>query len=275
MVLAEICRVFPPMLALTVIASYIRAPNQHAKAISMIIESARLAVADLLAPEMRRLMWKVLGITLVVLIGLWLALHAALVAFAMPLVEDFFPDLPNWVGWMAVVLAAVAGFGVAFALAFLLAPATALVAGLFLDDVADVVERKDYPNDPPGKAMLLGPALVGSLKFLGVLVVGNLIALILLFVPGVNLVAFFLVNGYLLGREYFEFAATRFRAPQEARNFRQKHASTVFWAGLLIAAFLAIPIVNLLTPLFAGAMMVHLHKRLSLVDPSFADDLRR
>jgi len=242
---------------------------------SMIIESARLAVANLLAPAMRWLMWKVLGITLLVLIGLWLALHAALVAFAMPLLEDFFPDLPAWVDWMAVALAAMAGFGVAFGLAFLLAPVTALVAGLFLDDVAAVVEQQDYPTDAPGKAMPLGPAIVSSVKFLGVLLVGNLIALILLFVPGVNLVTFFLVNGYLLGREFFEFAASRFRSPQEARNFRQKHASTVFLAGLLIAAFLAVPVVNLLTPLFAGAMMVHLHKKLSLRDPSFADDLRR
>jgi len=34
-------------------------------------------------------------------------------------------------------------------------------------------------------------------------------------------------------------------------------------AGLLIAMFVSIPIVNLATPLFAMAMMVHMHKRLS------------
>ena len=58
-------------------------------------------------------------------------------------------------------------------------------------------------------------------------------------------------------------------------EFRRKHASTVFLAGLLIAAVLAIPVVNLVTPLFAAALMVHLHKRLSRRDPSFADNLRR
>jgi CysZ protein len=89
------------------------------------------------------------------------------------------------------------------------------------------------------------------------------VALFLLFIPGVNLVAFFLVNGYLLGREFFEFAAMRFRSPDEAREFRVKHALTVFLAGLVIAAFLAIPLLNLLTPLFAAGMMVHLHKLIS------------
>ena len=37
----------------------------------------------------------------------------------------------------------------------------------------------------------------------------------------------------------------------------------MFTAGLLIAAFVSIPIVNLATPLFAMALMVHMHKKLS------------
>ena len=85
-------------------------------------------------------------------------------------------------------------------------------------------------------------------------------------VPGVNIVAFFLVNGYLLGREFFEFAAMRIRSPDEARLYRSRHSGTVFAAGLVIAAFLAIPILNLLTPLFAAGLMVHLHKMLSARD---------
>ncbi len=87
-----------------------------------------------------------------------------------------------------------------------------------------------------------------------------MIALLLLLVPGINIGAFFLVNGYLLGREFFEFAAMRFRSEADAKALRSKHAGTVFLAGLVIAAFLAVPLLNLLTPLFAAAMMVHLHK---------------
>jgi CysZ protein len=241
----------------------------------MVIDAARLALANLLAPEARKLFWKVLGITLLLLVGLWLALHGAIVAFVLPWIESFFPDLPDWAGWLAVLFTVFAGVGLALGLAFLLSPITAVVAGLFLDDIAEVVERRDYPADRPGQAMPLVPAMIGSLKFLGVVIVGNILALILLFVPGVNLVAFFVVNGYLLGREFFEFAAMRFRSPEEARSFRAKHAATVFLGGLIIAAFLAVPIFNLLTPLFAAAMMVHLHKLVSARDPLFADQLRR
>jgi CysZ protein len=241
----------------------------------MVIEAARLALGNLLALETRKVFWKVLAITLLILVASWLVLHGAIVAFLLPWVESFFPDLPSWAGWLAVVFALFAGFGLALTLAFLLPAVTALVAGLFLDDIAEVVERQDYPRDPAGRAMPLVPAMIGSLKFLGVVIVGNLLALLLLFVPGVNLVAFFLVNGYLLGREFFEFAAMRFRSPGEARSFRTKHSTTVFLGGLIIAAVVAIPLVNLLTPLFAASMMVHLHKLLSTRDPLFADQLRR
>ena len=235
----------------------------------MILDAARLALANLFAPETRRVFWKVLGLTIFFLIVLWFALRESFIAFALPWFDGYFTGVPDWAGWLTLIVGIFASVGLALSLALLLAPVTAVVAGIFLDDVAEVVERRDYPGDPPGRALPLGTAIAGSIKFLGVVLAGNLVALLLLFIPGVNLVAFFLVNGYLLGREFFEFAAMRFRPPEEARLFRSKHASTVFLAGLCIAVFLAVPIVNLLTPLFAAGLMVHLHKLLSRGDPAF------
>ena len=55
----------------------------------------------------------------------------------------------------------------------------------------------------------------------------------------------------------------RYRPPAEAKALRKANQSTVFVAGLFIAAFVSIPIVNLATPLFGMALMVHMHKRLS------------
>lgn len=229
----------------------------------MIFDAARLSIANLFAAETAKVFWKVLGLTLLALVALWFALRGTFIAFALPWLQSFMPAAPDWTSWITLLLGILAGIGLALVLALLISPVTALIAGLFLDDVADVVEKRDYPSDPPGRALPFVPAMKGSLKFLGVVIVGNIVALFLLFIPGVNLVAFFLVNGYLLGREFFEFAAMRFRSPEEARRFRAKHAFTVFLAGLVIAAFLAVPIVNLLTPLFAAGMMVHLHKLIS------------
>ena len=223
----------------------------------MISNAARAAFSRLFSPEFRAVFLKTLGLTVLALVAVWFALTGLVDWLALPWIHSLLPGLPSWAGWLSGIIAAIA---LAFGMALLIAPVTAIVAGLFLDDIAEVVERTDFPGDPAGKAMPALRSLVLSIKFLGVVIAGNIIALLLLLVPGINIAAFFIVNGYLLGREFFEFAAMRFRPEAEARALRRKYAGTVFLAGLLIAAFLAVPLLNLLTPLFAAAMMVYLHK---------------
>ena len=101
------------------------------------------------------------------------------------------------------------------------------------------------------------------------------IALPFVFVAGVGFIAFFIATAWLLGKEYFELAAMRFRSPADAKAMRRDNAATVFMAGLIIAAFVAIPIVNLATPLFGMAFMVHMHKRLSGPRPELIEPARR
>ncbi len=55
---------------------------------------------------------------------------------------------------------------------------------------------------------------------------------------------------------------------------RKHYAGTIFLAGMFIAVFVSIPIVNLATPLFATALMVHLHKRLTPGRPELLEPLR-
>jgi len=229
----------------------------------MILEATRLAGRNLFAPQTRTAFWKTLGITILLLIGVWFGIEAAFEHFALPPLEALLPGIPAWAGWLGFVVGVIASIGLALGLALLIAPVTAVVAGFFLDDVAEVIERRDYPDGPVGRPVPTVTAIAYTIRFLGVVILGNLVALALLFVPGVNVLAFFLVNGYLLGREYFEFAAMRFREEAEAKALRRRHFGTVFLAGLVIAAFLAVPVLNLLTPLFAAALMVHLYKMVS------------
>lgn len=229
----------------------------------MILEAASAAAGRLFTAEFRAVLYKSLGLTVLALVALWFALTGLFEAFALPPLLDMIPDLPAWAGWLGFAAAILAGLALALGLGLLIAPVTAVIAGFFLDDVAEIIEREDYPADAPGRELPMATAALVSVKFLALVVVANLFALLLLLVPGVNIAAFFLVNGYLLGREFFEFAAMRFRSEAEAKALRRRHADTVFLAGLVIAAVLSIPIVNLLTPLFAAAMMVHLHKAIS------------
>ena len=227
----------------------------------MILDAARLALANLLAPETRSVFWKVLGLTILALVALWFALRELFVWLALPWIDTLMPGTPVWAGWLTFIFGIFASLGLALALALLLAPVTALIAGFFLDDVAEVIETRDYPNEPKGRPLPLGEAIAGSAKFLGVVILGNLVALFLLLVPGVNLVAFFLVNGYLLGREYFDLVATRHLPAERATALRRAHGFRIVLAGAAGAFLFTLPLAALLAPLVATPAFVHLYKR--------------
>ena len=173
------------------------------------------------------------------------------------------------------MLSLAATLGIVTGAVFLMPAVTAFVGSFFVDEIADQVERAHYPADPPGRALPLGRALIEGIKTALLAVAVYLCAVPFLFVAGLGLVIMFFANAYLLSREYFLLAAMRFRPPDEARALRRAHSTRIFLAGMLIAIFVSIPLLNLATPLFAMALMVHMHKRVSgrkveLIEPKRA-----
>jgi len=163
-------------------------------------------------------------------------------------------------GW---IVAVALGVGL-FAGAVLLMPAvTALVASFFADEIAGLVERNHYPADPPGVALPLWLATTEGVKTAALAVVVYLCTLPFLLFAGAGAVLFFIATAWLLSREYFQLAAMRFHPVANTKALRRRHRATVFTAGLFIAGFVSIPILNLATPLFGTALMVHMHKRLT------------
>jgi CysZ protein len=230
-----------------------------------VLTCARLALSDIFSPAFRSVMLKSLGLTLLLLAGLWLGL-TLLLSWAV--------DLGSY-PWLETLLNLFAGLALLVGLAFLVMPVAALFAGLYSDEVAGAVEHVHYSFDPPGRDLPVGEAVGDAIGFAAVVLVVNAIALLLLLVPVVNLVAFLVGNGYLLGREFFNAAARRYLGREEARAARQANSGKVFVCGLLIAALGAIPLVNLLMPLFATSFMVHVYKRtVRPVPPEWTDFAR-
>ena len=234
----------------------------------MLLQAAAAALRQTLSPPLRAILWKSLGLTVALLAALWFAVTRLLSYY---LQGHPFGDHPILEGFAYFLVCA----GLIVPLFFMLPAVSALVAGYFLDDAAAIVERTDFPHDPPGQALPLGRAVLYALRFAGLSLLVNLAALVLVFVPGVNLVAFFGANAYLLGREYFEMAAARFRPLPEAAAMRAENRLTVLAAGALMAGLLLVPVLNLLTPLFGIALMVHVHKRLSARALPSPEPLRR
>lgn len=216
------------------------------------LDDALSAFRQILSAPFRATLLKTLALTLALLALVWAGLD-------LLILRHVAVDTP----WLRTALTWLTGIGLFVGLAFLIAPTSLLVAGIFLDDIALRVEREIAPEGPTGRPPPAGQGLWLAAKFAGVSALVNLVALALLLVPGVNLAAFFLANSYLMGREYFELAALRHRPIEEVRSLRNRHAPRLFLCGMPIAALMTIPVVNLCTPLFATAFMVRMHRRIA------------
>src|SRR3954470_3138592 len=243
------------------------------------IDAAIKALSQMLSPPMRSILWRSIGLALVLITVLAIGLQR-LLSWLATAGEGWAEGMlgPNFHGALQVlawIVSIAAGFGVVFGGIMLMPAITSLVASRFVDDVAEIVEREHYPAERPGSALPVAVAMIEGFKAAGLTILIYLVALPFVFLAGAGFVIFFLATAWLLGREYFELAAMRFRPPAEAKAMRRDNAATVFTAGLIIAAFVTIPIVNLATPLFGMAFMVHLHKRLSGPRPELIEPRRK
>jgi len=172
-------------------------------------------------------------------------------------------------GWIDSIIATLGGVGAVLLAALLFPGAMVAVEGIFLDDAAEAVERRHYPDDI-GRAPSVTAATWGSIRLAAVTIALNLLALPLYLFPAINVAVYYALNGYLLGREYFELVAMRHMPLAAAREMRRKYRAATFVAGVVIAFLFSIPIVGLMMPAFAAAFMVHVYegmRRESAVPP--------
>lgn len=215
------------------------------------LADAAAAFSEIFTPPFRSVFWRVLGFTVLILALAVVGLHHLLLSLVA------MPDHP----WLQTAASWFTGLGLVAASVFLVAPVSAVVAGFFIDDLAERVERDVDPDGAPGRPISIAASVWLGLRFGFVSLLVLLLAVVLLFVPGVNAVAFLIANTYLFGRQYFEFAALRFHPYEEVAVLRRRHQMAMLSSGFLIALFVSVPLLNLLTPLFGTALMVRVHKR--------------
>jgi CysZ protein len=229
------------------------------------LEDAAKALSQIFSPGFRRVLWKSIGFALVLIAIIGIALNRVfswLAAGGAAWVEANAGHHTVW-QLLASVLSVAATLGIVTGAVFLMPAVTAFVGSFFVDEIADEVERQHYPADPLGRALPISLALIEGIKTALLAVMVYVVAVPFLLFAGIGFVIMFVLTAYLLSREYFLLAAMRFRPPAEAKAIRRARRGSVFAAGLPIALFVSVPILNLATPLFAMAMMVHVHKRLS------------
>ena len=161
----------------------------------------------------------------------------------------------RWIEYLSDFL----GHFAAIMLTWLLFPATiSAIIGLLLENIASAVEARHYPDLPPISNPPLFSSLVISGKFLVLLLVLNIGLLFLLFTGPIYLVLYYLINGYLISREFFDLVALRRLNLVESRGLRKRFKYRLIFLGTIFVFLMKVPIVNLLVPIIATATMVHL-----------------
>lgn len=227
----------------------------------MILTDFLRAVAQLADPRFRRVLW--LGI------ALSFALLVAAYAILLWVIDSFDPEaleLPvvGPVTWLGDLLGWASLFLMLYLSMFLMIPVASAITSLFLDDVAAAVEDRHYPHLPPVPRVGVMQGIIDTVNFLGVLVAANILAIALIaLLPWSYPVVFVLMNGWLLGREYFQIAAMRRAGRTGAAALRARHAGEIWLAGCLMTIPLAVPLVNLLIPVLGAATFTHLYHRLA------------
>ncbi|MBC8238963.1 MAG: EI24 domain-containing protein [Alphaproteobacteria bacterium] len=224
----------------------------------MLMRAFSLTLGQIGDPVFRGVLIKSILFTLILFVGLTLLFY-----WAAPEVKVFESD---WLQWLNGVLEV--GGGLAFfALLVLTFSATAtLIGGIFLDDIAEAVEKRHYAGDPEGQSADFPTTFAVSIRFIGITILLNILALplylIALLFPPLFACIFYGLNGYLLSREYFELVSLRHQDAKVGRQLRKANRTKVFLAGVIIAFFITIPIVNLVVPILATAFMLHIFKAL-------------
>jgi CysZ protein len=223
------------------------------------LSAFQLATAQLTDPAFRRPLVRGLLGSVLIFVALWAGLWFVLTdthLFA--------------IGWLNQVIAAL-GELAAIVLAVILYPSVvAAVTSLFLDEAATAVERRYYPDLPPPRRIGLGEQVASAVRLLVISIVLNLLVLPIYLLPAINLLVFYALNGYILGREYFELVAARRFDPASMRRLWRDRRWTWLAMGSVIAFLSTLPLINLAAPLIGVAAMVHQVRRLGTPAPQRA-----
>jgi CysZ protein len=215
------------------------------------------AFAQLPDPRLRGVVAWSVALSVAALLAL--AFVARLVIGGMQLFEgDAWNTLASWVGTLLVM-----------GVSLMLFPATVqLIGSLFSDRVADAVESRHYPAmAASARSAPLSAQLGSGLRLFLLAVVLNILLLpIYIFVPGLNLLLYYGLNGYLLGREYFEQTAFRHLPAGDVKAAFRRHRFRAWAAGVVIAAVMTIPVLNLASPVLATAFMIHIFRSMQSME---------
>jgi CysZ protein len=213
-----------------------------------------LSLGDLADPAILRVFAKSIALTLAIFLllgaGMWFATRWLVI---------------DQLGWdeTAGNLAAISGFLAMLLFGWVLFRAIAVaVIWLFGDEIVIAVERRHYPAQlasahhvPMARSLALGLRSAGRALLVNVLLIPPYV---LLLVTGFGTpLLFYAANGWLLGADLGEMVAARHMASHEMKTWARDTRWTRWDLGVVVAALMSVPFVNLIAPVLGAAMATH------------------
>lgn len=131
-----------------------------------------------------------------------------------------------------------------------------LIISFFDTAIAEIIEKEEYTNIPAPEPPFW-PTLMQDVRFTLKALLLNALCLPLYLIPGINIVFYYFLNGYLLGTEFFNVVAGRHIGVKSANKLRKKNRFNIILCGAVITFCATTPFLNLVSPIWGVALMVH------------------
>src|SRR6201984_1124321 len=135
---------------------------------TVMLDAAVKALSQILSPPMRSILWRSIGLALVLITVLAVGLQRLLSWFATygegwaeAMLGPGFHTPLNVLAWIVSIAA---GLGVVLGGILLMPAITPVAPSFFVDEVAEHVEREHYPAEPPGVALPLSLAMAEGVR---------------------------------------------------------------------------------------------------------------
>ncbi len=202
------------------------------------------------------ILWQALWPSLLAL-ALWVTVAVAIWAHGMALMARIVPELP-WSGWEWVAHWAAIFLLLATFASLTYFTAIVLVAVFALPRMVTLVAARDYPDLGRHGENVFWGSLGNTLGAGAIFVLGCVVMLPLLLIPGALLVLPLLWGSWFNQRTFRFDALAEHATPAELQRLVRDNRGRFYFAGLGTAAAAHVPLANLLAPALAALVFVHL-----------------
>lgn len=210
------------------------------------------AIKDVFSNKIKDLIWKSVLLALFVFVLLFFGF-----SYAMSFIE--LTDMPKVQKTVEIL-----GYIVFFIMSLMLFPSVlTLISGFFIDSIVDRTAKENNIRTLRNVPLSESLAISGILAIKGVAVSTALIpvTMLLSWIPFMNffpVLLYYGINGRLLAKEYFFAIALRYMDKTQADELFNRYRSYWIKAGVIIAVFMTIPLINTISPLVAMTFMQRL-----------------